>query len=202
MVRARRRPDRAAAGDPTAATMLALRALARRHQQLTAEIDELDTLIGPLVAASPRPGRAVRGRGRHRRQLLVTAGDNPHGCAPRPPSPTCAASPRSRPRPGAPTATGSTAAATARPTPRSGASRSPAALGPPTRAYVARRTTEGLSKPEIIRCLKRYIAREVYTALLDPQPSSVPAITSTAPEESTWSARSAARTNDVDTDKR
>jgi hypothetical protein len=38
-----------------------------------------------------------------------------------------------------------------------------------------------MSKPEIIRCLKRYIAREIYTALLDPQPSSVPAITSTAP---------------------
>ena len=35
----------------------------------------------------------------------------------------------------------------------------------PTRAYVNRRTTEGLSKPEIIRCLKRYLAREVFAAL-------------------------------------
>jgi transposase len=35
----------------------------------------------------------------------------------------------------------------------------------PTRDYVARRTTEGLSKREIIRCLKRYIAREVFAAL-------------------------------------
>jgi len=34
-----------------------------------------------------------------------------------------------------------------------------------TRAYAARRTTEGLSKPEIIRCLKRYVARELFTAL-------------------------------------
>jgi len=33
---------------------------------------------------------------------------------------------------------------------------------PPTRAYVARRTTEGLSKPEIMRCLKRYVARELF----------------------------------------
>jgi transposase len=33
---------------------------------------------------------------------------------------------------------------------------------PATRAYVARRTKEGLSKKEIIRCLKRYVAREVY----------------------------------------
>jgi transposase len=32
---------------------------------------------------------------------------------------------------------------------------------PATRAYVARRTKEGLSKKEIIRCLKRYVAREV-----------------------------------------
>ena len=34
-----------------------------------------------------------------------------------------------------------------------------------TRAYVARRTAEGLSKPEIIRCLKRYLAREIFQAL-------------------------------------
>ena len=34
-----------------------------------------------------------------------------------------------------------------------------------TRAYAARRTTEGLSKPEIIRCLKRYVAREIFTIL-------------------------------------
>lgn len=32
----------------------------------------------------------------------------------------------------------------------------------PTKAYVTRRTAEGLSKREIIRCLKRYLAREIY----------------------------------------
>ena len=36
---------------------------------------------------------------------------------------------------------------------------------PATRAYVKRRTAEGLSKKEIIRCLKRYVAREVYPHL-------------------------------------
>ena len=36
---------------------------------------------------------------------------------------------------------------------------------PATRAYVARRSKEGLSKKEIIRCLKRYVAREVYPCL-------------------------------------
>jgi transposase len=36
---------------------------------------------------------------------------------------------------------------------------------PRTRDYVTRRLDEGRSKPEIIRVLKRYIAREVYRAL-------------------------------------
>jgi transposase len=35
----------------------------------------------------------------------------------------------------------------------------------PTRAYVTRRTTEGLSKTDIIRCLKRFVAREIYYAI-------------------------------------
>lgn len=33
---------------------------------------------------------------------------------------------------------------------------------PPTIAYDERRTTEGLSKLDIMRCLKRYVARELY----------------------------------------
>jgi transposase len=45
----------------------------------------------------------------------------------------------------------------------------------PTRAYFARRTAEGLSKREIIRCLKRYIAREVFAAL-PRNPSSATAL--------------------------
>ena len=36
----------------------------------------------------------------------------------------------------------------------------------PTKDYVARRTAEGLSKKEIVRCLKRYVAREVFRALV------------------------------------
>jgi transposase len=38
----------------------------------------------------------------------------------------------------------------------------------PTRAYVKRRTTQGKTKAEIIRCLKRYIARELYATLTGP----------------------------------
>jgi transposase len=41
---------------------------------------------------------------------------------------------------------------------------------PPTIAYAERRTAEGLSKKEIIRCLKRFLAREIYRLL--PEPSS------------------------------
>ena len=47
----------------------------------------------------------------------------------------------------------------------------------PTRDYVERRTAEGLSKREIIRCLKRYIAREIYNNL--PRPASADLTTPT-----------------------
>ena len=40
------------------------------------------------------------------------------------------------------------------------------ASDPSTRSYVSRRTHEGLSKKEILRCLKRYIARQLYRLLL------------------------------------
>ena len=37
----------------------------------------------------------------------------------------------------------------------------------PTIEYVTRRTAQGLSKRDMIRCLKRFVAREIYHALLD-----------------------------------
>ena len=51
---------------------------------------------------------------------------------------------------------------------------------PTTKNYVARRTAEGKSSREIQRCLKRYIARELYRALnasttLTNQTSAAPA---------------------------
>lgn len=42
------------------------------------------------------------------------------------------------------------------------------AWDPATRAYVVRRTAEGKTKKEIIRCLKRHIAREIYKLLTAP----------------------------------
>lgn len=49
---------------------------------------------------------------------------------------------------------------------------------PATITYVERRTKEGLSKREIIRCLKRYLAREIYGLL--PAPSSTSELASAA----------------------
>jgi transposase len=53
--------------------------------------------------------------------------------------------------------------------PSSSASVSRMAHDARTRTYVQRRTAEGLSKKEIIRCLKRYIARELYKILTHPK---------------------------------
>ncbi|WP_255308874.1 transposase [Sphingobium fuliginis] len=41
---------------------------------------------------------------------------------------------------------------------------------PPTREYIQRRTAEGKSPREIRRCLKRYIAREIYQHLCTEKP--------------------------------
>jgi hypothetical protein len=43
------------------------------------------------------------------------------------------------------------------------------------RAYVQRRTSQGLSKLDTMRCLKRYIAREIYHQLTSPPPINPPA---------------------------
>jgi len=45
---------------------------------------------------------------------------------------------------------------------------------PPTIAYVERRTAEGLSKKDIIRCLKRFVAREIYQLLPEPVAQAAP----------------------------
>jgi transposase len=154
---ATRRPDRAAAGDPTVATTLALRALARRHQQLSVEIDELDALIGPLVTAINPTLIGLSGVGTDvAGQLLVTAGDNPQRLRNEAAfAMLCGAAPL-------PASSGRTHRHRLN---RGGDRQANAALyrivlcrlrwDPRTRAYAQRRTTEGMSKPEIIRCLKR-----------------------------------------------
>jgi transposase len=161
------RPDPADAGTPTTATKIALRRLARRHAALTEEISDLDTLLQPLVEqANPRLLQ-VHGVGPEvAAQLLTTAGDNPQrlrsdaafamlcGAAPLPAS--SGKTNRHRLNRGGDRQANNALWRIALCRMKTHAS---------TRAYVTRRTAEGLSKPEIIRCLKRYIAREIYPIL-------------------------------------
>jgi transposase len=158
------RPDRATAGTPATAVTIALRSLARRHQQLSAEITDLDELLEPLVAAI-NPGLvAANGVGTDvAGQLLVTAGENHDRLASEAAfAMLCGVAP-------IPASSGKT---TRHRLNRGGDRQANAVLyrvvlcrlrwNPRTRAYAERRTKEGLSKKEIIRCLKRYVARELY----------------------------------------
>jgi transposase len=146
------------------ATKVALRSIARRWQELDKEIWELDQAIGPLVrATAPQllalPGIGIEVAG----QLLETTGDNPHRLRSEAAfAHLCGAAP-------IPASSGKTNRHRLN---RGGDRQANCALylvalsrlrhDPRTREYAARRTQEGLSKAEIIRCLKRYIAREVY----------------------------------------
>jgi hypothetical protein len=158
------RPDRTQAGDPATAAKIALRSLARRHQHLTIEITELDELLKPLVAEI-NPGLvAVHGVGTDTAgQLLVTAGEDHHRLHSEAAfAMLCGAAPL-------PASSGKTNRHRLN---RGGDRQANAALhrivltrmrwDPDTRTYVERRTKDGLSKKEIIRCLKRYLAREIY----------------------------------------
>jgi transposase len=162
---------------PMAATKTTLQTLARRWRQLQAELDRLDRqlqdLVGtvaPTLVALPGVGVDTAG------QLLVTAGDNPqrlrseaafaHLCGTAPIPASSGRTHRHRLN-------------------RGGDRRANNALWrialvrmrchPPTRAYVQRRTKQGLSKLDIMRCLKRYIARELYHHLTSPPPITPPA---------------------------
>ncbi len=163
--------------DPAVAVMVALRSLARRHQQLTTEIADLDELITPLIEAINPKLLELNGVGPDvAGQLLVTAGANSNRLRSEAAfAMLCGASPL-------PASSGKTDRHRLN---RGGDRQANAALyrvvlsrlrwDPRTRAYVERRTKEGKSKKEIIRCLKRYIAREVYELLNPPQPAPSPA---------------------------
>ena len=149
------------------ATRIALRELGRRAEFLDAQLERLDELIAPLVAARAPGLLALHGVGPDTAALLlVAAGDHPerlrseaawaHLCAVVPIPASSGKVTRHRLNPG-------------------GDRQANHALWrivltrmsthPPTLIYVERRTKEGLSKKEIIRCLKRYVAREVYRHL-------------------------------------
>jgi transposase len=152
------------------ATRIALRELGRRATFLDGQLERLDELILPLVTAHAPGLLALHGVGPDTAALLlIAAGDHParlrseaawaHLCATAPIPASSGKTVRHRLNPG-------------------GDRQANHALWrivitrmsshPPTRAYVDRRSKEGLSKTEIIRCLKRYVAREVYPHLRPP----------------------------------
>jgi transposase len=99
------------------ATQLALKSLAVRYEQLTAEIEALEAQLELLVAEAAPDLVAVKGIGTDiATTLLTTAGDNPDRCEMRAPLPICAVSLPFQPRPAKLIATGSTVVATAMPT--------------------------------------------------------------------------------------
>jgi transposase len=158
----------AEATDPvTAAAKLTLRRLARRIAALTEEIDELDADLRPLVSQAAPRLIAVYGVGTEvAAQLLTTAGDNPDRLRSEAAfAQLCGTAPL-------PASSGRTTRYRLN---RGGDRQANYALHiialvrlsshPATQAYAARRRSEGLSNLEILRCLKRYIAREIHHAL-------------------------------------
>ncbi len=162
------RPDTTAYRDALVATRIALRSLARRILELSDESGDLERLIEPLVGELAPGLLALPGVGtQNAGELLVTAGQNRQrsrseaGFAMR-----CGACP-------IPASSGKTVRQRRN---RGGDRQANSALhmivvcrrrrDTRTKAYVERRLAEGLSKREIIRCLKRSVAREVYHVLL------------------------------------
>jgi len=151
-----------------AAVKTSLRDLARRWKTLDQEIKSLNRQLEAMVRATAPELVELHGVGVELAgQFLVTAGDNAErirnesafaklcGVAPQPAS-SGRTSGRHRLSRGGDRAANSALYIVTIVRMRH---------HPPTREYVERRTAEGLSKREIIRCLKRYIAREIYANL-------------------------------------
>jgi transposase len=153
---------------PTSVTRYTLRSLARRYQQLGTEAEDLKTQMGrfvdkvaPMLVAEQGINTLTAGA------LLVAAGDNPqrlrsegsfaHLCGVAPLDASSGKQERHRLN-------------------RNGDRQANSALhtvaivrmshDEKTKKYVARRISEGKTKREAIRCLKRYIARDLYRILV------------------------------------
>lgn len=156
--------------DPAAAAKHAMKLLARDYQRLHVEADDLENQMRQLVTAINPTLLDVFGSGAiTSAQLLVTAGDNSERIA------TEAQFAHLGGAAPIPASSGKTRRFRLN---RGGDRQANAALhriapirmryDPRTRVYVERRTDENLSKKEILRCLKRAIAREIHRVLLDP----------------------------------
>lgn len=159
--------------EPLNATAIALKRLANRYWALHREIALIDAELDAIITVHAPMLRDLHGVGTEvASQLLVTVGDNPErigteakfaalvGVAPIPAS------------------SGKT---TRHRLSRGGDRQANKAIhhvalvrmmsDTRTRTYVTRRRQEGKSTKEIMRCLKRYIAREIYIQLLHPHPA-------------------------------
>ncbi len=162
------RPDTAGFRDVDVAYRIALKSLARRYLELHDEIADLDEMIRKIVdeLAPQLVGRTAIGY-ESAAQLLITAGENPDrlrseasfaalcGVSPIPASSGKVS--RHRLNRG-----GDQAANSALHIIAIGRLR----LDPRTLAYVKKKTEQGHSKLEALRCLKRFIAREVYRVIM------------------------------------
>lgn len=150
------------------ANKLAMRSLARRVADIDAEVAEINAVLHPLVAETAPDLITLNGVGPDTAgALIVAAGDNPerlrneatfaHLCGVSPLDASSGKQLRHRLN-------------------RGGDRQANSALwrivvtrmasDPRTRRYVERRCKEGLTKAEAMRCLKRYVAREVFYYLV------------------------------------
>jgi transposase len=159
--------------EPLTSTATVLKRLAVRYRHLTGEVALIDAELDTILTLHAPMLRDLQGVGTDvASQLLVTVGDNPErvtteakfaalvGVAPVP---------------------ASSGKMTRHRLSRAGDRQANKAIhrvvlvrmryDSRTRAYVARRRQEGKSIKEIMRCLKRYVAREIYDQLLHPQPA-------------------------------
>ncbi len=154
---------------PLAAAKHAVPLLARRHSQLTSEIEGIDSEMMRLTAETAPALVDLFGVGPDTAAtLLVTAGSNPERLRSEAAfAALCGVNP-------IPASSGKTNRHRLN---RGGDRRANAALyrivvvrlryHERTKEYMSRRTSEGMTKAEIIRCLKRYVARQVYAILRD-----------------------------------
>src|ERR1700677_1907314 len=175
------RPDLTAYRDLESAYRIGLKSLARRYLELHDEIADLDAMIAAIVEELA-PKLIARNSIGHvgAAQLLLTAGGNMQRLRSEASfAALCGVSP-------VPASSGKT---TRHRLSRGGDRAANSALhiiaigrlrtDPRTQAYVAKRITEGHSKLEAIRCVKRYIAREVFSLIdhrkvIRPQPQLDP----------------------------
>jgi transposase len=152
---------------PTAVAQHTLRLLARRNLTLRAEVKTLQADIARLATRAAPALLDIFGIGPDgAAQILVTAGDNPQRlrseaafaalCGSNPIPASSGKTNRHRLNRGGDRQANATLHRTAVVRLR---------WHEPTQRYMARRLAEGKSKAEIMRCLKRYIAREIYQVL-------------------------------------